>query len=262
MSLSKSSEAAGSFKSFKTVLAIVFLLFVFSSDMISEVRQIAKSRTVTATIINRDQTCRLTVYHPDKTKTRKTLPCNEAYALKFADESRKTHIYKRTYVTLNYTLANGTQRTARVSEKRVRARNKPIGSQIKVAYNTRNPALVTAPKSWLKTVQKIIFVVVGLMILMVFVSGYQKIQSLVELFKKAMEESAQKANTRRRRAEEAMARIEDNFAPESVPAALGSSKTSSTKSRKSPRPSRQRKKVAPIPTTGGVVSKRRRGLFG
>ena len=259
MSSTETSGSAGSSGTLKVTLILGIALFMFSSDLISELGQVLKNRPVTATITDRIQTCRVDIRNADRTRTRKTMPCREAYALKKIDESSRTRVYQSTYVVLSYPLRNGTHHTARVREHKVRARKIPVGHQIQVAYSKRNPNTVAMPRSWWGIIKSTLLVGGCLFGLMLSLYGYQAVSGFFKRASGRYPTSTREPSKAQRTYDDLMANLDKIVDGSGWRGDVGSGW-------KKPKPvahqRRQHKKPAPIPVTGGVVSKRRGGLFG
>jgi len=258
MSLDKTSESAKPFSGLKITLMLGIGVLAFSSNVISELGRVLKSRPVTATVTERVQTCRVVVRNDDRTRTRTQMPCDEAYALRKADETRRTRVYRTTYVVLSYPLRTGVQHTARVRESRVRARKLPVGSEIQIAYSKRNPNTVTRPKSWGGVIRNAVLAFGCFIGLMLVLFGRQAVTDYVSgRMRKPYSTSAGPAKTPSTY-RDIMANLEKIVDGSGWRGDVGSGW-------KKPKPAaqpRRHKKPAPLPVTGGVVSKRRDGLFG
>lgn len=269
--ISNNSDKAGPMSSLKTLLIFGALILAFSSNAISGLMHKLNSHTTTATIVERDQTCRIVIRHADKKRTRKRLACADAYAAREADGTGKTRVYKRTYVTLNYTVENGRQVTTRVREKKVGTRGKPIGNQIDVAYSRNTPTLLSKPTSWDDITKRMFSSSWGLIVLLFVWLGYRKLQGIIGRVKESIEAAAKEAQSRQRKGDDILARIEEDFAAATAPNPVPPNPMSQAPSARTPpapkaptrapRRARRKAKPAPIPSTGGVVSKRRRGWF-
>lgn len=261
MVMGKISNAFGSYGKWKFMFFLALLVFAFAKDLVTDISH-AFTASVTATITDRIKECRVTIPSSPTPRKRHEMPCAYAEALKRADPTRKTRLYKRKYVVLSFALKNGKQHEARVREHRVRARRLPIGSEIQITYDPRNPNKVKRARSAGSIFKSGLWLVFCLLALGVGLFGYQRVRTVFERAKKSMEEAAREARSRSTRADEILERIERDFkaATDPSPATLGPQDIPAARERPA-RTTQHRKKIAPIPATGGVVSKRRRGWF-
>ncbi len=245
------SKGIGSYGKMKLIIFLGIFVFVFGKGLISDIGQ-AFSSTVTATITDRIKECRARIQNSPTSNTRVTMPCKQADALKRADQTHKTRVYKKTYVVLSYTLKNGIKHTTRVREHKVRARKLPIGSEIQIAYDPRNPNKVKLPKSLWKISKSALWLVGSVLALALAFFGHQTLTTFFKNIKRPQGRSGD-----RRTIDEIMAHVENYMKRDTAPS---ETKHSQVRPKPVARP-RARKKTAPIPKRGGVVSKRRGGLF-
>lgn len=254
MDLKHLSQSLHTAKS-KFAVALGVTLFVLAQSLLTDLSAVLSANNVYATVTDRSTECRVAIYNADKKWTRRTMACDAAYALKRADERRWTKVYRRSYVTLSFTLRSGKQHTVRVSDRKVRARNVPVSGQVKIYYSPRNPNRVRAAKSWGPVIKSAFWVVaVGLGLLFVLFGK----SAFFTFFRKQKARLEQHVD--RQWVDDLVAQVEKSFDQDTARKADAPARPSTAKPTRN-KPARKRTKPAPIPTTGGVVS-RRRSWFG
>lgn len=118
-----------------------------------------------AVLLERADRCKAEFQIKGESRSNVAMPCEEAYALLKMAGSKKVRVTKKTFATVRYPMADGSERTATVEESAVQTRALPIGGRFDAVYDPQNPADVRAKLSLAQVEYHLLFVGGGLLLL-------------------------------------------------------------------------------------------------
>ena len=118
-----------------------------------------------AVLLERSDRCKAEFQIKGESRSNVAMPCEEAYALLKMAGSKKVRVTKKTFATVRYPMADGSEHTATVEESTVQTRSLPIGSRFDAVYDPQNPGDVRAKLSLAQVEQNLLFVGGGLLLL-------------------------------------------------------------------------------------------------
>jgi hypothetical protein len=118
-----------------------------------------------AVLLERMDRCKAEFQIKGESRRNEAMPCDQAYALLKMAGSKKVRVTKKTFATVRYPMADGSERTATVEESTVQTRSLPIGSRFDAVYDPQNPGDVRAKLSLAQVEHNLLFVGGGLLLL-------------------------------------------------------------------------------------------------
>lgn len=118
-----------------------------------------------AVLLERADRCKAEFQVKGESRSNVAMACEEAYALLKMAGSKKVRVTKKTFATVRYPMADGSERTATVEESTVHTRSLPIGGRFDAVYDPQNPGDVRAKLSLAQVEYNLLFVGGGLLLL-------------------------------------------------------------------------------------------------
>ena len=118
-----------------------------------------------AVLLERSDRCKAEFQIKGESRSNVAMPCEEAYALLKMAGSKKVRVTKKTFATVRYPMADGSEHTATVEESTVHTRSLPIGGRFDAVYDPQNPGDVRAKLSLAQIEYNLLFIGGGLLLL-------------------------------------------------------------------------------------------------
>lgn len=118
-----------------------------------------------AVLLERADRCKAEFQIKGESRRNEAMPCQEAYALLKMAGSKKVRVTKKTFATVRYPVADGSEHTATVEESTVHTRSLPIGGRFDAVYDPQSPGDVRAKLSLAQVEHNLLFVGGGLLLL-------------------------------------------------------------------------------------------------
>lgn len=118
-----------------------------------------------AVLLERSDRCKAEFQIKGESRSNVAMPCEEAYALLKMAGSKKVRVSKKTFATVRYPMADGSEHTATVEESTVQTRSLPIGGRFDAVYDPQSPGDVRAKLSLAQVEHNLLFVGGGLLLL-------------------------------------------------------------------------------------------------
>lgn len=118
-----------------------------------------------AVLMERADRCKAEFQIKGESRSNEAMPCDQAYALLKMAGSKKVRVTKKTFATVRYPMADGSERTATVEESTVQTRSLPIGGRFDAVYDPQNPGDVRAKLSLAQIEYNLLFIGGGLLLL-------------------------------------------------------------------------------------------------
>lgn len=120
------------------VVGGAFMLFLDAKHGLTGVQ-------ASALLVDRMEECQAEFQPTGESRRKEAMPCQNALAFRAAAGANKVRVHRTTFSVLRFRMADGSQRTVKVSQEALKSDMVPLGSSVPVVYSPSNPDDVRAP---------------------------------------------------------------------------------------------------------------------